>query len=77
MRHTFTRLSNRMSTLLSLLFGFAGQQADHKKLTRHIVSINQKKSTTDIINEAALCLKETLDYRLFAFVIKIGIEACK
>lgn len=70
MRQTLTRLSNRMSTFLSIFFRLAGKRADHEKLTRHIVAINQQKSTTDIINKAALCLKETLDYRLFAFVIK-------
>ena len=70
MRQALTRLSSRMSTILSLLFGVTRHHEDHKKLTRHIVEINRRKSTQGIINEAALCLKDLLNYRLFAFVIK-------
>ena len=70
MRQTLSRLSNRMSTLVSVVFGLAQHQADHKKLTRHIVEIHRHNSTKGIINEAASCLKDMLDYRLFSFVIK-------
>ncbi len=70
MRQTISRLSNRMGTLFSLIFGMAKQKADHQNLTRHIVAINKAQSTQEIINEAALCLKDILDYRLFAFAIK-------
>jgi diguanylate cyclase (GGDEF)-like protein len=70
MRHTFTRISNRMTTALSLFFGLTRQHADQTQLTRYIVAINRQKSTEEIINQAALCLKEMLGYRLFAFVVK-------
>ncbi|MCF6247096.1 MAG: GGDEF domain-containing protein [Desulfobacula sp.] len=70
MRQTFSRLSNRLGTLFSLIFGMAKTQADHQNLTRHIVAINKAQSTQQIINEVALCLKNILDYRLFAFAIK-------
>lgn len=70
MRQALSRLSSRMSTLLSVFFGVARQQAGHNTLTRHIVEINKCRSTGAIMNEAAVCLKDMLDYRLFAFVIK-------
>lgn len=66
MRQTLIRLS----TFLSLFFGMSKHREDHQKLTRHIVAINRQQSITGIINEAAVCLKDMLSYRLFAFVVK-------
>ena len=59
-----------MTTLFSMVFNVAQRQADHKKLTHHIIALNKKHSSREIINEAALCLKDILNYRLFAFVFK-------
>jgi diguanylate cyclase (GGDEF)-like protein len=59
-----------MTTLFSMMFKVAERQADHKKLTHHMVELNKKESSTEIINEVALCLKDSLNYRLFAFVLK-------
>jgi len=53
-----------------MLFKAAEKQADHKKLTQHILALNKKQSPADIIHEVALCLKDILNYRLFAFVMK-------
>jgi len=64
------RLSGRMAAVFSIIFNVAERQADHKKLTQHIVALNKKQSSAEIINEVALCLKDILNYRLFAFVIK-------
>ncbi|MCD4718742.1 MAG: GGDEF domain-containing protein [Desulfobacula sp.] len=70
MKQALSRISGRMTTLFSMIFKMAQRQADHKKLTRHIVELNKKQSSIQIINEVALCLKDILNYRLFAFVIK-------
>lgn len=70
MKQTLNRISGRMAALFSMVFKLAETQADHRKLTHHIVELNKKQSPEDIINEAALCLKDILDYRLFAFVLK-------
>ncbi len=70
MKQALNRISNRLATVFSMIFGVAGRQADHRELTRHIVALNKKTSPEDIINEVALCLKNILNYRLFAFVIK-------
>lgn len=70
MKQSLNRLSNRMTAVLSMIFKAAQKQADHKKLTHHIVELNKKQSSQDIISEVSLCLKDILNYRLFAFVIK-------
>lgn len=70
MKQAFGNLSGRLATMFSMVFKVAERQADHRKLTRHILALNTKQSSTEIINEVALCLKDILNYRLFAFVIK-------
>ncbi|CCK82252.1 GGDEF domain-containing protein [Desulfobacula toluolica] len=70
MKQSLNRLSNKMTAVLSMIFKTAQKQADHKKLTHHIVELNKKQSSLEIISEVALCLKDILNYRLFAFVIK-------
>ena len=70
MKQALSRISGKMTTLFSMIFNVAQRQADLKKLTHHIVELNKKQSSMEIINEAALCLKDILNYRLFAFVIK-------
>ncbi|MBU1342784.1 MAG: GGDEF domain-containing protein [Proteobacteria bacterium] len=70
MKQALSRLSSRMATMFSMVFKVAERQADHKKLTHHIVELNKKQSSIEIINEVALCLKDILNYRLFAFVVK-------
>lgn len=70
MRQTFSRLTGRLAALISFFKGFAQHQADRNALTRHIVAINSKQTVPEIMNEAALCLKTLLNYRLFAFAIK-------
>ncbi len=64
------RLSGRVTAVVSMMFNAAKKQADHKKLTQHILMLNKKQTPEDIIHEMALCLKDILNYRLFAFVMK-------
>ena len=70
MKQTLGHLSGKVTALFSMLFRAAKKQADHKKLTQHILALNKKQSPADIIHEVALCLKDILNYRLFAFVMK-------
>ena len=63
-------LSNKISTMFSTVFKSVGKQADHKRLTNYIIAINQKESTEDLLSELSHCLKDILNYRLFAFVIQ-------
>ncbi len=70
MKQTLGQIPEKMAALFSMIFNAAKKQADHKKLTHHILSLNKKQCPADIIGEVALCLKDILDYRLFAFVMK-------
>ncbi len=70
MNQTFERVSKKAAALVTLIFGSAIRQADHAKLSRHIVALSKKNSALDIINELSACLKDILGYRLFAFAVK-------
>ncbi len=70
MRQALNRISTTMTAVFSMIFKIAQKQADHKKLTHHILELNKKESSKEIINEVAICLKDIINYRLFAFVIK-------
>lgn len=70
MNRTIGSLSGKLTAIFSMLFRAAEKQADHKKLAEHILALNKKQSPTDIIHEVALCLKDVLNYRLFALVMK-------
>lgn len=70
MNQTIRKFSRRFLALFSVVFQEAARQADHAQLSRHIVALNRKTSSTGIINELSVCLKDILNYRLFAFVVK-------
>ncbi len=72
MKATFKAFFN----ILPFFFSVSKRNADHEKLTEHIINLNQQNSVQGIINEMALCLKNILNYRLFAFVIqrKLGVD---
>ena len=70
MNQTIRKFSRRFLALFSVVFQEAARQADHAGLIRHLVALNRKSSSTDIINELSVCLKNILNYRLFAFVVK-------
>ncbi len=71
MKQTLQRITDNLSSFFSVVFSSAANQASaHNKLTRHIVALNKKTSSKEIINEVAVCLKDILGYRLFAFVVK-------
>ncbi|MFO7913744.1 MAG: GGDEF domain-containing protein [Desulfotignum sp.] len=70
MNQTFKKFSRRFLALFSVAFQEAARQADHARLSRHIVALNKKTSSADIINELSVCLKNILNYRLFAFVVR-------
>lgn len=69
---TIDRFQKKLAAALSMLFGSAARDADHRRLSRYIVSLNQKESPREIINELASCLNNILNYRLFGFAVKKG-----
>jgi len=68
MQQVINKISSRMTAIFSMIFNMVRKQADHQSLTRHIIALNKKQSAEQIINETAACLKNILNYRLFAFV---------
>jgi diguanylate cyclase (GGDEF)-like protein len=68
MQQVINKISSRMTAIFSMIFNMVRKQADHKSLTRHVIALNKKQSAEQIINETAACLKNILNYRLFAFV---------
>ncbi|HCY86685.1 MAG TPA: GGDEF domain-containing protein [Desulfobacteraceae bacterium] len=71
MKQTISKISDSMSAFFSLVFSSTVQKAAaQSKLTHHIVALNKKSSSTEIINEVSDCLKDILGYRLFAFVVR-------
>ncbi len=76
MQQAINKISSRVTAIFSMLFNMVRKQADHKNLTRHVIALNKKQSAEQIINETAACLKNILNYRLFAFVTskKDGVD---
>jgi diguanylate cyclase (GGDEF)-like protein len=71
MKRTLQNINHNLASFFSVIFRSAAKKATiQNKLTRHIVALNKKTASKEIINEVAVCLKETLGYRLFAFVVK-------
>ena len=64
------RLSEKISTTFYHLTRLTNKKADHEKLNRYIVALNQETLPVEIIKQGAACLKEILKYKLFAFVIQ-------
>ncbi len=72
MKFALNRISKKFSGIFSMLFGISAKQADdnNKRLMKYIIALNQKKDPGEILNEASMCLKDIVNYRLFAVVIK-------
>ncbi len=64
------KISNRLSTPPGMVLSVVEKKTDYKKLCRHIVDLNQKKSPVEIIRQGIRCLKEVINCRVFAFAIK-------
>lgn len=71
MKLPLEKLNTVKSALFGLMFRSTVQRRAeaHSKLARHIVALNKKSSSMEIINGVADGLKEILGYRLFAFVV--------
>ncbi len=52
-----------------ILFGVS-RKLDYKTLSRYLIRINEQKGLAEILQEASQCLKDILNYRLFAFAIQ-------
>lgn len=62
---------HQTSAAINAVFSFA-KNIDYKTLSQYILEINQMQDLDSILHEASKCLKEMLDYRLFAFAVQDG-----
>ena len=69
MKSFFKRLLRNVSVATGVLFGVA-KKIDYKTLNRFMLRINEMQDLNSIIQETSLCLKDILNYRLFAFAVQ-------
>ena len=69
MERLFGRFIRRVSSLGHVLFGMA-RRIDYETLSRYMLNFNQKQDLPSIMYETSRCMKEILNYKLFAFVFK-------
>jgi diguanylate cyclase (GGDEF)-like protein len=58
-----------MIAATGMLFGFA-KRIDYKTLNRYIIGMNESLTLDNILLEASRCLKDILNYQLFAFAVQ-------
>jgi len=71
MQCLFGRFIRRVSTFGRVLFGVA-RRIDYETLSRYMLHFNQMQDLPSIMHETSKCMKEILNYKLFAFVVKAG-----
>jgi len=73
MKPILNRIKQNALASIAVLFGIS-KKIDYKTLNRYIVEVNQVKNIDSIMVQASKCLKEILGYRLFAFVMRDGVN---
>ncbi|MBA4423455.1 MAG: hypothetical protein C0390_10240 [Syntrophus sp. (in: bacteria)] len=68
MNHTLKRICLQAVNALGISYQLA-RGVDYKTLNQHILSIHQLKDINSILYQSSCCLKEILDYDLFAFAM--------
>jgi diguanylate cyclase (GGDEF)-like protein len=66
------RLSQKISAAVCLFTRLDRRNADHEKLTRYMIAINEEELPLEIIKHGAACLKEITHQRVLAFAIRNG-----
>ncbi len=64
------RMLKQTAAAAGFLFGIA-KRIDYKTLNRYIIGMNECLTLDHILLEASRCLKEILNYQLFAFAVQI------
>lgn len=68
MNQTLKRICLRAVNALGISYQLA-RDVDYKTLSQHILSIHQLKDIDSILYQSSCCLREILDYDLFAFAM--------
>ena len=69
MKHLIKRIFEKIPLVSRIHFGIS-QKLDYKTLSRYMLRINEKRELPEILLEVSQCLKDILNYRLFAFAIQ-------
>lgn len=69
MHQILTRLRQRAVKAMEISYRLA-RGIDYKTLSEHILSIHELKDIDSILYKSSRCLKEILDYHLFAFAMR-------
>ena len=69
MKHLIKKIFENIPLASRILFGVS-QKLDYKTLSRYMLRINEKQELVEILQEVSQCLKDILNYRLFAFAIQ-------
>ena len=69
MKYFLNKIVWNVSMAAGLLFGIS-KKLDYKTLSRYMLRINEMQDLHSILKEASQCLKDILNYRLFAFAIQ-------
>jgi diguanylate cyclase (GGDEF)-like protein len=60
---------HRKVTAAGTLFGFS-KRVDYKTLNRYVIGMNECLTLDHVLLEASRCLKDIMDYQLFAFAVQ-------
>ncbi|MCF8067706.1 MAG: GGDEF domain-containing protein [Desulfobacterales bacterium] len=69
MAYGLKKIFRNAATITNLVLGLA-QKVDYKTLNQYIIDINQKRDLNSILQTTSKCLKDILNYRLFAFAVQ-------
>lgn len=69
MEQLFKRTMNRTIAAAGILFGLS-KRIDYKTLNRYVIGMNESLTLDHVLLEASRCLKDILDYQLFAFAVQ-------
>jgi diguanylate cyclase (GGDEF)-like protein len=71
MEKVFKRIKNRMVSAAGLMLGLS-KRIDYKTLNRYVIGMNESLTLDHVLLEASRCLKDILNYQLFAFAVQDG-----
>ena len=69
MKPALTKMMKNAISVTGMLFGIA-KKIDYKTLNHYIIGMNECLTLDNILLEASRCLKDILNYQLFAFAVQ-------
>jgi diguanylate cyclase (GGDEF)-like protein len=69
MTQVFKRMVSQAVAATGVLFGLS-KKIDYKTLNRYVIGMNESLTLDHVLLEASRCLKDILNYQLFAFAVQ-------